>query len=83
LAKIEDKRFFNVKFGEIDDGSYGEYEGLTARSNQEKWGVELQVEMFCFHANGKTFVIWTGDAVEDLDKHAEGFQLIEDNFSVR
>ena len=83
MGKIEDKRFFKVSFGEIVDGSYGKYEGLMARSNEKKWGVELQVEMYCFHAIGKTFVIWTGDAVEDLEKHSEGFQLIEDSLSVR
>ncbi len=83
MGKIEDKRFFKVSFGEIVDGSYGKYEGLMARSNEQKWGVELQVEMYCFHAIGKTFVIWTGDAVEDLEKHSEGFQLIEDSLSVR
>ena len=83
MGMIEDKRFFKVRFDEIVDGSYGEYEGLMARSNEEKWGLELQVEMYCFHANGKTFVIWTGDAVEDLEMHSDDFQLMEDSFSVQ
>lgn len=83
MKRIEDVRFFKVQFGDIADGSYGAYEGLAARSNEEKWKLELQVDMYCFHANGKTFVIWTGDAVEDLEKHESGFRLIEDSFSVR
>ena len=80
---MEDIRFFKLNFGEVTDAAYGKYRGLTARSNQEKWKVELQVEMYCFHAGGKTFVVWTGDAVEDLGMHAAGFRLIEDSFSVR
>jgi hypothetical protein len=83
MGMIEDRRFFKVKFGEVVDGSYGRYEGLMAQSNEPKLGLELQVGIYCFHANGKTLVIWAGDAVEDLEKHAEGFQLIEDSFSAR
>ena len=83
IGMIEDRRFFKVSFGEVVDGSYGKYDGLMAQSNEPKLGLELQVEIYCFHANGKTFVIWAGDAVEDLEMHSEGFQLIEDSFSVR
>jgi len=83
MGMIEDRRFFNVSFGEVADGSYGKYEGLVARSNELKLGLELQVEMYCFHANGKTFVIWAGDEIEDLEMNSEDFQLIEDSFSVR
>ena len=83
MKLIEDERYFNVAFGEVVDGTYGKYEGLMAQSNELKLGLELQLEMYCFHANGKTWVIWTGDEIEDLEKHSEGFQLIEDSFSVR
>ena len=83
MTSIEDARFFKVKFGEIEEGSYGKYESLRSRSNEKKWTVELQVDIYCFHANGKTFVIWTGDAVDDLEKNEVGFRLIEDSFSVR
>lgn len=83
MGMIEDKRFFKASFGDVVDGSYGQYEGLKAQSNERKLGLELQIEIYCFHANGKTFVVWVGDEVEDLDVHAEGFQIIEDSFSVR
>ena len=83
MKRIEDVRFFKVQFGETAAGSYGRYEGLMARSNEKKWGLELQVVMYCFHAGGKTFVIWTGDAVEDLPKHRPGFELIENSFLAR
>lgn len=83
MANIEDVKFFKVKFGDVAEGSYGKYEGLTSRSNEKKWTVELQVDIYCFHAGGKTFVIWTGDAVDDLEKNEVGFRLIEDSFSVQ
>jgi len=83
MEMIEDEKFFNISFGEVVDGSYGKYEGLMARSNELKWGLELQVEIHCFHANGKTFVIWAGDEVEDLEMHSGGFQIIESSFSAR
>ena len=83
MGRIEDVKFFNVKFGEIVSGSYGTYEGLMSRSDTKKWGTELRVVIHCFHANGKTFVIWTGGAVEDMQKNLAGFQLIESSFLVR
>ena len=83
MQGIEDARFFNVRFGDIVEGSYGRYDGLMARSNEKKWKVELQVEMYCFQANGKTFVVWTGGEGEDLQKYAQDVRLIESDFRVQ